>query len=341
MEGMHVSRSLVVLALAFCSGLAIYVGCATAGTVTFSDDAGVPPAGGCDGGLSACGSSCVDTSKDAKNCGACGKACAANEVCVSSACTVSCGTKTKCGQACVTTTDDPANCGGCNKACDGGLSCVASQCTLVCNADAGQTKCTDTCVNTQVDNANCGSCASPCDTDGGGGCQKGLCCSPGTANCTGSACIDTQADPQNCGSCGKVCPAQTPNCAGGTCTALIALGKLGSQTFYKIPVTGTMSDTNVYAACIGAGLKVGCQAINCSSYNDNLCVLTQENSCGNPMMLLATTLGCSSPSNCGPLNGVYQYMGHKWQSDASCGVESGSWCSTGTSYSNRWALCVQ
>jgi hypothetical protein len=333
---MHVSRPLAALALVVSSSVALYAGCATAGSS--GGDGGIG-GGVCDGGLAACGSSCVDTSKDSKNCGTCGNACPTDQACVSGTCSLSCGTKTKCGQTCVTTATDPSNCGGCNKACDSGLSCVASQCTLVCNADAGQTKCTDKCVDTQFDNANCGSCSTLCDTDGGGGCQKGLCCAPGTANCTGS-CIDTQADPLNCGQCKNVCPAQTPNCALGKCTALQVLGKLGSQTFYKVPVTGVMSDTNVYNACIAAGLKVGCQAVGCN-YNDSLCVLTLESSCGNPMLGLSASLGCGLPSSCAPLAGVYQYMGHKWQSDSACGVENGTWCSTGNAYSNRWALCVQ
>jgi hypothetical protein len=89
-------------------------------------------------------------------------------------------------------------------------------------------------------------------------------------------------------------------------------------------------------------LNVGCQAMGNCSYNDNLCVMTQENSCGNPMMSLAQKLGCSNPANCNNVfNGVYQYMGQKWVSGAACGVEGNSWCSVGTSYSNRWALCVQ
>lgn len=338
MQAMHVSRPLVALALALSSGLALYVGCATAGST--GGDAGA--AGGtCDGGLAACGSSCVDTSKDSKNCGACGNACPVDQACVAGACSLSCGAKTKCAQACVTTTTDPSNCGGCDKACEGGLSCVASQCTLVCNGDAGQTKCADKCVDTKLDNGNCGSCSNTCDADGGAACQKGLCCSAGTANCTGSTCIDTLSDPLNCGQCSNACPSQTPNCAAGKCTALVVLGKLGPQTFFKVPVVGIMSDTNVYNACVAAGLKVGCQAINCATYNDSLCVLTQESSCGNPMLGLAASLGCGLPSSCAPLFGVYQYMGQKWSGGASCGAESGTWCSTGTAYSNRWALCVQ
>jgi hypothetical protein len=336
---MRLSRSVVAVALL------LFTGC---GGRLMSDldsgvsDGGVDSAvdsGGCGAGLAACGSTCVDPSKDPKNCGTCGHACAPSQVCMNGACSIDCvSPQTKCGQSCVSTATDPANCGGCNKACANGLSCVASQCTLICKA--GQTQCSNKCVDTQIDNANCGSCGATCDADGGPGCVSGLCCGPGKVNC-GGTCTDNLTDPKNCGPCNNVCPPQTPSCAGGKCTSLQVLGTLGSQTFYKIPVTGAMTDTNVYAACVAAGLTVGCSSTNCPTYTDNVCTPTLENSCGNPMKSLATVLGCASPSNCAQLNGVYQYMGHKWQSDASCGVEGAQWCSTGTSYSNRWALCLQ
>jgi hypothetical protein len=179
-----------------------------------------------------------------------------------------------------------------------------------------------------------------CNKNAGELCQQGLCCGAGATSC-GGKCVDTQTDPLNCGLCKNVCPPQTPSCASGKCTALQILGKLGSQTFYKIPVTGPMSDTNVYNACVAAGLTVGCSSTSCPAYTDNVCTPTLESSCGNPMKSLATVLGCASPSNCALLNGVYQYMGHKWQGDSACGVENATWCSTGASYSNRWALCLQ
>ena len=342
---MRVFRPFIALTLAAASTLALHTGC---GGLVRTDvdgggvDSGVDSSvdsGGCTGGRVACGASCVDTSKDSQHCGSCSNACAPSQVCTGGACTIDCVSPlTKCGQLCVATTTDPANCGGCSKVCPNGFACVASQCTLVCGGS--QTKCSNTCVDTQTDNANCGSCGAACEADGGGGCQKGLCCASGTTSC-GGKCIDTLADPNNCGVCNNVCPAQAPSCAAGECTKLQVLGKLGSQTFYKIPVTGTMTDTNVYNACVAAGLTVGCSSSNCPNYADNLCTPTQENSCGNPMKLLAVALGCNSPSNCALLDGVYQYMGQKWQNGASCGAEGATWCSNGTAYSNRWALCVQ
>ena len=341
---MSVSRHLFALAVAASCAVSLHTGCggaiapqSDAGTVDAGDSGG----GGCDAGLAACGALCVDTSKDSKHCGSCSNACAPDQACVKGTCTstISCGIgQTKCGAICVSTSTDPANCGGCGKVCPNGSACVASTCSLACGG--GQTLCSGKCVDTQIDNANCGSCGAVCAPDGGVGCQKGLCCGGGTQNC-GGKCIDTLSDPKNCGSCGNVCPVQSPGCAVGKCTNLQVLGTLGSQTFYKIPVTGAMSDTNVYNACLAAGLTVGCSSTNCLIYTDNLCTPTQENSCGNPMLSLAGVIGCASPSKCVALDGVYQYMGQKWQNGSACGAEGAQWCSTGNSFTNRWALCVQ
>ncbi len=332
-------RGLWVVAAVAGTAITSWVGCAKAIDPSTSGGDGGTSGGECDAGLSACGADCVDLTRDAKNCGACGTACGTDEACVKGACSLSCGSaKAKCGQTCVTLSTDPTNCGSCGVTCEAGLSCVQAACTLVCDADAGQTKCTDQCVDTQTDVNNCGTCGTPCTQ--GQTCQSGVCCDAGLTNCNGT-CVDLTKDKDNCGKCGMACSGGTPVCVSSACSAGDLVGTLGNQSFYKVLVSGTMTDTNVYAACTGAGFSVGCQATNCPQYTDNVCVPTQESSCGNPMYGLAQALGCSSPSSCAQLNGVYQYMGHKWQSDAACGVESGSWCSTGTSYSNRYALCVQ
>jgi hypothetical protein len=105
-----------------------------------------------------------------------------------------------------------------------------------------------------------------------------------------------------------------------------------------------MTDTNVFNACKAAGLNVGCQAlrVNCAQYTDALCVETPENNCGNPMMGLSMLL-CPgmSPGQCMPLWGLYQYMGHKWQTDSACGAEQTGWCTQGNMQMNRFALCTR
>jgi hypothetical protein len=62
-----------------------------------------------------CAGVCTDTSGDGKNCGECGKACVAGEVCSAGACALTCGGgTTKCGTSCLNTQNDLKNCGGCN-----------------------------------------------------------------------------------------------------------------------------------------------------------------------------------------------------------------------------------
>ena len=57
------------------------------------------------------------------------------------------------------------------------------------------------------------------------------------------------------------------------------------------------------AACLFRGTVVLSGLLSSSTY-----------SCSNPMQNLATALSCSGPSNCAPLNNVFQYMGTVWTS---------------------------
>jgi hypothetical protein len=66
----------------------------------------------CPMGLMACGGSCIDTSADPMNCGACGTACPMGQVCAMGTCGCPMG-RTSCGGACVDTAADPMNCGTC------------------------------------------------------------------------------------------------------------------------------------------------------------------------------------------------------------------------------------
>ena len=116
--------------------------------------------------------------------------------------------------------------------------------------------------------------------------------------------------------------------------------KLGNFNFYKVPNAGFMTDTNCFNTCTGAGFRVGCQAQVGCQYNDNVCTITSETSCGNPMQGLSYSL-CGngvSPSACAPLYGVYQYMGNAWV--GGCGAEQNQWCVQGNNALNKNALCV-
>src|SRR5258705_2464920 len=65
----------------------------------------------CPSGYSQCGADCIPLKRDPLNCGACGKACKAGEVCVQGGCALQCGGSTiKCGATCANPKSDPENC---------------------------------------------------------------------------------------------------------------------------------------------------------------------------------------------------------------------------------------
>ena len=82
----------------------------------------------------ACGDTCVDTLSAHDNCGMCGHACGAAEVCGNGTCGASCpGNQTECNNVCSDTTTDAMNCGGCGMACSANNVCVDSQCQVPCD----------------------------------------------------------------------------------------------------------------------------------------------------------------------------------------------------------------
>ncbi|MBI4704714.1 MAG: hypothetical protein HY744_26730 [Deltaproteobacteria bacterium] len=90
-------------------------------------------AAGCAAPLTKCAGKCVVADLDPENCGGCGVACEAGEVCSAGKCGVEClGGTTKCGKQCVSTDLDPQNCGGCNSACGVGQVCSGGQCGIEC-----------------------------------------------------------------------------------------------------------------------------------------------------------------------------------------------------------------
>jgi len=321
----------------------ILTACATATAVIPDDDSGTPQDGG--GTCTMCGNACADVKTDPQNCGKCGNVCPANATCVQGSCQCPSG-QTRCTNTCVDTKTDNTNCGKCGTVCGvdagailggGSWSCVAATCTIVCPQP--KQNCSNACVDVQTDNDNCGMCTNACApmTEQ---CMQGQCCKTGQQIC-GGMCTSTQSDPMNCGMCNKPCPMNAPVCANGMCTQYQVLGTLGNVTFYKVPVSGAMSDVNTGNACKNSGLKIPCTAAGVCMYNASMCLMTMENQCYNPMIVLSQKICNSSPSTCAALNGVYQNMGGAWVSGSSCGVENGTWCSQGNNYMNRWALCAQ
>jgi hypothetical protein len=159
------------------------------GDATGTDDGassdGAPADGSGGDGASGDGApdGCVPAPNDPKNCGACGVACAAGQVC-SNAGKCECppyqgfcaGTK-----KCVPVANDPSNCGACGK------QCLANE---VCSAGA------------------CIPAATGCIPGPAGG-------QPGLTACSG-ACVDLLNDNKNCGACGTVCP-PAQGCVNGAC----------------------------------------------------------------------------------------------------------------------------
>jgi hypothetical protein len=134
------------------------------------------------GGVSGCG----DIKTDPKNCGACGKACAAVQACVGGTC-VCPPYQSFCGGACIPTVDDPSNCGACGKKCDAGQVCSGGTCSSSCLP--GLEPCAGRCVDLKNDSNNCNACGNPCGP--GKGCSNGACIpvvsttGSGPANCAG------------------------------------------------------------------------------------------------------------------------------------------------------------
>ncbi len=188
-----------------------------------NDDAGPIT---CGAGETRCDDSCVDTSTNRENCGACGTVCAAGEACVSGMCELACPSgQEACGATCHDTMSDTNHCGACGTACGAGERCNAGACELSC--PTGQVLCGSFCSDPMSDPGNCGACGTACGA--GEVCSAGSCatsCAPGTTDCAG-ACVDTTTSPGNCGACGNVCAGDAGAlglCVAGACRTVCDVG---------------------------------------------------------------------------------------------------------------------
>lgn len=168
----------------------------------------------CPFGFSECSDACVDTGYDLLNCGSCGNACNAGEVCSQGVCATTCSSGTvNCSDKCTDTANDLKNCGECGHLCGQEEACVSGQCTSLC---AQGQKCNNECVNTDNDPQHCGNCNNNCQ--GEQICENGNCttkCDVGKEICA-TACVDTNSNSQHCGSCNHHCPSNKV-CSSGNC----------------------------------------------------------------------------------------------------------------------------
>src|SRR6185312_2618530 len=99
-------------------------GCSLDETGTGAFDASL-----CTAGEIVCSGACANLSQDNLNCGGCGIACAAGEVCSQGKCSTTCGGgTTQCGDKCVDEMVDPNNCGACGAYCGVGSQCSQGKC---------------------------------------------------------------------------------------------------------------------------------------------------------------------------------------------------------------------
>jgi hypothetical protein len=243
------------------------------------------------------------------------------------------------------TCSDVNECLSNNGGCSANATCTNSAGSFSCACKTGYSGDGKTCTDVNeclTNNGGCGANGTCSNSVGSFSCG----CVSGYDNCDGNlsnGCeINLTNNANHCGVCNKVC--SVGSCISSLCsTGGSVLGSWGGRTWYKVQVSGLMSDAAVALACKNAGLLLPCQTGGSCSYNDSVCVAsTPESSCGNPMMGLAQAIcGGQNPSSCPALNGVYQYMGTHWISGYACGTESGTWCSEGNKYSNRFALCFK
>ncbi|MFO0652611.1 MAG: hypothetical protein U0326_40725 [Polyangiales bacterium] len=191
----------------------------------------------------------VDATRDRANCGACGNACGADEICDAGACTqVTCaGATADCNHLatdlCEVTTDtDVNNCGACGHVCsfaNAPAECVGGACGFaVCNVGYGDcdgAQANGCEVDLHNDAAHCGGCGTVCAfANAAGVCHDGACalgaCRAGFADCDGDASNGCEADlstTSNCHACGNACAAganATPVCGTSACTIVCAAG---------------------------------------------------------------------------------------------------------------------
>lgn len=171
--------------------------CVVTGCEPGWEDCNGKPEDGCEANLAA-----------ADSCGACGRSCTLPHV----------------AQASCDQVNDKPQC-DIDKRCAEGQTCDKS----VRGCAKGYADCDDKpdngCETDVTRLNNCGGCGKSCVADHAiMACENDKCvnkgCDPGYGHCSElGGCVSLLNDPKNCGQCGKACGGDTPQCAGGRCTA--------------------------------------------------------------------------------------------------------------------------
>lgn len=248
----------------------------------------------------------VLTSDDPKNCGGCGVACKAGDICWKGACGCPSGF-TQCGNDCKNLDSDEDNCGACEKKCvapkgddpewkcganiqppSTTWSCEGGGCKISCTAlfgDCNFDMCSDGCeIDEHTDPLNCGGCGHKCDANQA--CVDGACmCPAGTVLCD-NHCVDVNVDPDNCGSCGNGCLGAEGDTANGspTCTK----GRCGYVCYAGFANCNSRLDD-------GCEANVGSDPLHCGSCSTK-CDAAQSQPC---------VLGACLTKPCGPGPGTF------------------------------------
>ncbi len=186
----------------------------------------------------------VDLRASAAHCGACGRACAAGEVCSDGACVRLCAAgQTRCASGCVALASDPANCGACGRTCaaPGGVAgCAGGVCTVAACAP-GRGDCDGAVANgcevdLRANAAHCAGCGLACAVaNATAACAAGRCvvaaCRAGFGDCNRSPAdgceVDLRTSATHCGACGNRCGPGLV-CRDGACRCAAPRGSPGT-----------------------------------------------------------------------------------------------------------------
>jgi hypothetical protein len=266
----------------------------------------------CASGLTACGTSCVNTRSEFSHCGACGNTCRSGQYCTSSACQQLPATCTQTAGSCPPSHFcDPRNSQcvfGCqtNSNCGNGQICDTSR--NLCTCPANTNSCGGSCVPADTITA-CGSRCLNCAgvANATPSCTAGMCdftCVAGYHRC-GNQCVSNFAT-ATCGVRCNACPTapnSTPTCDGNDCGLVCAAGfhlcNGACVSDFDVATCGSscqpcQAPANATAQCMssGAGQPPVC-SFTCNqgfARCGNQCLAESATSCG------ATCQTCTPPS---------------------------------------------